>query len=904
MRLTLRILGWAALAMVATMVAIVATYPRWSPALLERVITKAAADMEATIRVDGISYALSGELAIQRVYVETGPLIVECDNVRIDLPLRHALRGDPRATQTHIGHCFVERAASAGGSLNASPSDRILPDTSSIYGALAATTRRSGTTRIDAVYFFGLPGDLEEPRLTDVVLTRQPDSIQLQAIASSTRWSIPTEVDLRADRSIVARLRAPIDTTYGVLDVDTVTIFPDGSVDLRELRVRSSKIPLLEEVHIERVELEGTRSCPSARMSGGTVEFGWARSPFADALTDDGAEDGSLDETLDETRADALDNATTERTPRSRRGRRPPREPGDPSPGIDAVSSLYALSERMLAYAAHAREQDVPCFSLEVDQVGVQFGERPPLILHRVRVDDGTMLRGSIGYASVLVAFETDLEELRELEFSARGLEVAPLSPWLGGDTDVAGALTIHGALRLDELDELSFEGGVALSDGRYHRSAVSPLPLEDLNTSLDVRASIQLREPREIRTGGTWVVNGVSLDFEVNVDATDGARVNPALTPYTVEAHVGLTEATPCQQVWEALPLGMLPHLGHDGVRFTGEASPRLEATYRPGEPSSFRLEAHGFPGTCRVASIARAYDPAQLNESTYVHHVREGVSNGTSIVVGPGTDSFVPLAEMPGYVGAAMYLSEEIMFPTSPGVSVGLINRAVRMNLERGRYSYGGSTVSQQLVKNLFLTREKTLARKLEELIIVWAMEERVSKDRILELYVNCIEFGPDIYGIRAAAAYYFGIEPHELTPLEAIYLAGLKPAPLDGARLLARGHTPTTGWWVRRNEDMLHRLVTYGGFIESKEIGHYAPFVVAFPMSPIYHEISFRRIERPSYALAFESELHGDPALNDDVAQDGAQDGAHDDATDTRPTTDDRVRPAWGLREPSLR
>ena len=78
---------------------------------------------------------------------------------------------------------------------------------------------------------------------------------------------------------------------------------------------------------------------------------------------------------------------------------------------------------------------------------------------------------------------------------------------------------------------------------------------------------------------------------------------------------------------------------------------------------------------------------------------------------------------------------------------------------SLERGRFVYGGSTISQQLVKNLFLTRQKNISRKIEEAIITWKMEEVVSKDRIMELYLNCIEFGPNIYGIRHAAQHYFG-------------------------------------------------------------------------------------------------------------------------------------------------
>ena len=98
-------------------------------------------------------------------------------------------------------------------------------------------------------------------------------------------------------------------------------------------------------------------------------------------------------------------------------------------------------------------------------------------------------------------------------------------------------------------------------------------------------------------------------------------------------------------------------------------------------------------------------------------------------------------------------------------------LIAKALRLDLHKERFVYGGSTITQQLVKNLFLTREKTLSRKLEELIISWQMERHFSKEELLTFYLNVIEYGPDLYGIRRAAAFYFGKAPAHLTPAEGI-------------------------------------------------------------------------------------------------------------------------------------
>ncbi len=103
--------------------------------------------------------------------------------------------------------------------------------------------------------------------------------------------------------------------------------------------------------------------------------------------------------------------------------------------------------------------------------------------------------------------------------------------------------------------------------------------------------------------------------------------------------------------------------------------------------------------------------------------------------------------------------------------------------------------------------MSREKTLARKFEEAIIVWQMEQRVSKDRILELYLNCIEYGPRIWGIVAASKTYFNKTPQELTLLESSFLMGLKPDPAYGFLQFRRGKL--NKHWRKNLEHVLKRL-----------------------------------------------------------------------------------------------
>ena len=217
---------------------------------------------------------------------------------------------------------------------------------------------------------------------------------------------------------------------------------------------------------------------------------------------------------------------------------------------------------------------------------------------------------------------------------------------------------------------------------------------------------------------------------------------------------------------------------------------------------------------------------DVGWLNEP-FSFEVDTALSGGARLRVGPGEPSaFVPLKELPGYVGGAMYLTEEMGFWTGGAVSLPLIERAVNTNLKGGRFVYGGSTVTQQLVKNLFLSRDKVLTRKLQEALITARVLDAVSKERLLELYLNCIEFAPGVWGVQAAARHYFQKDARALSPREAAFLAMLKVAPSQGRAIVQRGRSPSYEWWQRRSVEVFERLVDKGLLTARQAAGH-APF-----------------------------------------------------------------------------
>ncbi|MBR0061672.1 MAG: transglycosylase domain-containing protein, partial [Selenomonadaceae bacterium] len=139
-----------------------------------------------------------------------------------------------------------------------------------------------------------------------------------------------------------------------------------------------------------------------------------------------------------------------------------------------------------------------------------------------------------------------------------------------------------------------------------------------------------------------------------------------------------------------------------------------------------------------------------------------------------------YVTIDKMPFMLLQAVVAVEDTRFYNHKGFDIFGIARAVLVNVEAGEIQEGASTITQQTVKNLFLTSDQTFTRKAEELILSMNMEKNFDKDKILEIYLNSIYFGSDFYGIYDAAQGYFGKEPAELTMAECAMLAGLPNAP----------------------------------------------------------------------------------------------------------------------------
>ena len=139
-----------------------------------------------------------------------------------------------------------------------------------------------------------------------------------------------------------------------------------------------------------------------------------------------------------------------------------------------------------------------------------------------------------------------------------------------------------------------------------------------------------------------------------------------------------------------------------------------------------------------------------------------------------------WVPLSRISQHLRHAVVAAEDASFFTHEGFDWEGIKEAAMHNLEAGEFKRGGSTITQQLAKNLYLSSERSLFRKTKEALITRELEQHLSKKRILELYLNVAEWGHGVYGAEAAAHHHFGKPAHELTADEAAWLAAMLPSP----------------------------------------------------------------------------------------------------------------------------
>jgi monofunctional biosynthetic peptidoglycan transglycosylase len=158
----------------------------------------------------------------------------------------------------------------------------------------------------------------------------------------------------------------------------------------------------------------------------------------------------------------------------------------------------------------------------------------------------------------------------------------------------------------------------------------------------------------------------------------------------------------------------------------------------------------------------------------------VRDTKGRKIPFIVGPRNPYWTPLAHIPPALQWGVIVAEDDIFYEHNGFNFAAMRDALWDDIKEQRFVRGGSTITQQLAKNLYLSREKSLWRKLKEAIITCKLERHLSKKRILELYLNAIEWSPGVHGVGEASQHYFHKSPEDLDFFESILLAAIIPSP----------------------------------------------------------------------------------------------------------------------------
>jgi monofunctional biosynthetic peptidoglycan transglycosylase len=143
--------------------------------------------------------------------------------------------------------------------------------------------------------------------------------------------------------------------------------------------------------------------------------------------------------------------------------------------------------------------------------------------------------------------------------------------------------------------------------------------------------------------------------------------------------------------------------------------------------------------------------------------------------------TQQWVPFSRISPYLVKGVIIAEDDKFWKHEGFDFQAMQTALEKDIQAGKFKMGGSTISQQLAKNLYLTPSKNPVRKIKEAILTWRLERALSKKRIIELYLNVVEWGSGIFGIEAASRHYFNKSAADLDPKEAARLAAVLPNPI---------------------------------------------------------------------------------------------------------------------------
>ncbi len=336
---------------------------------------------------------------------------------------------------------------------------------------------------------------------------------------------------------------------------------------------------------------------------------------------------------------------------------------------------------------------------------------------------------------------------------------------------------------------QLAFAGNLEVAGLNLHHEAVSAEPVLGLALGLAIvgrldpaRRRLELTKLVGRSRALTGILSGAVELREGKFKYANGSEL-PMLPLIELAFRV---PKLGCDKLLESIPGPLVPRLRGFALEGAFEANVFTKIDYTNLEA----LELGGKVGIdgCKVtkapADVTALAGPDSITQIVEIPSADKNAQPGAldlmAFSVGPDNPNFVPYDRISPHLISAIMTTEDNGFFKHRGWVSPEFKTALRKNLANGGFRLGASSITMQMVKNVLLSREKTLSRKLQELFLVWYIEQLLPKERILELYFNAIEFGPRIYGIGAAAQHYFGKTAFDLTPLEASFFSSILPSP----------------------------------------------------------------------------------------------------------------------------
>ena len=368
--------------------------------------------------------------------------------------------------------------------------------------------------------------------------------------------------------------------------------------------------------------------------------------------------------------------------------------------------------------------------------------------------------------------------------------------------------------------DALTFDGQIALRSISVKQPRLSAEPLRGIDFAVSARGLLD--------DGGRLRVDDAQLDMGALHVRTHGT-IEESREHFALALAVDVAPAA-CQALLDSTPQGLLPTVRSARMAGTFGATSRVSFDTRSIDKLVLEYQ---IDDRCKLAEVPPDLARERFTSSfTYRTYHPDGTPSDTS--TGPGTTAWTDLDDISPFMIAAVLTTEDGAFYKHHGFNHSAIRNSAAANLKARRFVRGASTITMQLAKNLFLSREKTLSRKIEELVLTDYLEQAFRKDDMMELYLNVIEFGPDVYGVTRAAEYYFGRKPEELNLPESFFLASIMPSPVRYGRLRDKGQV-SEGWM--KHIQTLMEIAAKNGKVSRAELaeGLAQPIVFVKPGDP---------------------------------------------------------------------